>query len=593
MDTNQIKTILSKIEHLPELNLYNTLSRITTLKLLTSKEIEALIKLDFFGDIVTQYHTNLEATQFQLPDGNQFVDFDDFKSHLQNRIDDKYTKNPESSIAAIYQKTKKSSGDEKLAVRRAIERFVKYEIADIPQNHSGKWSNHGNWWNQLPKEIHRKSQNLFVENISRITKPKENQIQKLTNVPTAIYSNDSEIGEALNIFRPTTELFSELPYWATSYATEFAKHPDKLDLMDELLKPAEKLAAFPKMPRLESYFVKQIGIDAVKPDFTLLEAFEIFKLSQWAKALDDKIPNSQLVSALTSLIYMQSAEQIKKSQNADKPKVEPDENVSKDVQYFMNSFDPQLSTASARRIRPELTYLEFKDFLNSIEQNTDIDTKVINWLIQDSSNNDMSQDDKLIIKMLLQSMNLNALIQRTSKSEVPDDIKTVLDELNKDDGFKKRYQIRDIYQVNATKHNSRYEPKDSNLDIKHKYLTHGTNNSSILTILRDGLLRRCEINADAQVSLTGLGLGDGIYFARPDQAGKSISYSGSSANVIYLFIADVAYTKEFDVKRYGDFSSEDWDLLHANAVGSYDRDELVARDSAQVEIKYMLAISTK
>lgn len=592
MDTNQIKTILSKIEHLPELNLYNTLSRITTLKLLTSKEIEALIKLDFFGDIVTQYHTNLEATQFQLPDGNQFVDFDDFKSHLQNRIDNKYTNNPDSSITKIYQKAKDSSSDAELAVRRAIDQFIKYEIADTTYKYSGKWSNREDWWNQLPKELRRKSQNLFVENIASIEKPKDGSNVKSNN-PTAIYSMDTDLGETLNIYRNNTELYTSLPTWTTDYATEFAKHPDNLDLMDQLLKPADPNPALPKMSRLESYLTKHIAIDEVSSEFTMLEAFEIFKLSQWAKALDDKIPNSQLVSALTSLIYMQSAEQIKKSQNADKPKVEPDENVSKDVQYFMNSFDPQLSTASARRIRPELTYLEFKDFLNSIEQNTDIDTKVINWLIQDSSNNDMSQDDKLIIKMLLQSMNLNALIQRTSKSEVPDDIKTVLDELNKDDGFKTRYQIRDIYQVNATKHNSRYEPKDSNLDIKHKYLTHGTNNSSILTILRDGLLRRCEINADAQVSLTGLGLGDGIYFARPDQAGKSISYSGSSANVIYLFIADVAYTKEFDVKRYGDFSSEDWDLLHANAVGSYDRDELVARDSAQVEIKYMLAISTK
>lgn len=590
MDTKQIKTILSKIEHLPELDLYDTLSRITTLKLLTSKEIETLRKLDFFGDIVTQYHTNLDATEFNLLENNQFVDFDGFKSHLQNIIDNKYTKNPKLSIATIYQNTKNSSGNEELAVRRAIERFVKYEIADIHQKYSGKW------WNQLPEESHRKSQNLFVENISRITKPKEYQTQKLTDLPTAIYSNDSELGEALNLFRPTTELYKQLPHWAASYATEFAKHPDKLDLMDELLKPADKLEAFPKMTRLESYFVKQIGIDAVNPDFTRLEAFEIFKLSQWAKALDNTIPNSQLVSALTSLIYMQSAEQIKKSQNADKPDnpaVEPEANVSKDVQYFMNAFDPQLSTDSTKRIRPELTYLEFKDFLNSIEQNTNIDTKVINWLIQDSNNNDMTKDDKLIIKMLLQSMNLNALIQRTSKSEVPDDIKIVLDDLNKDDGFKSNYRIRDIYQVNATKHNSRYEPKNSSLHIKHKYLTHGTNNSSILTILRDGLLRRCEINADAQVSLTGLGLGDGIYFARPDQAGKSISYSGSSANVIYLFIADVAYTTEFDVNKYGDFASEDWDLLHANEVGAYDRDELVARDSAQVEIKYMLAISTK
>ena len=85
-------------------------------------------------------------------------------------------------------------------------------------------------------------------------------------------------------------------------------------------------------------------------------------------------------------------------------------------------------------------------------------------------------------------------------------------------------------------------------------------------------------------------LGRGIYFARLNQVSKSMNYT-SSDKIRYIFIADVAYTKIYEKHQYdGANLANNYDLKYGKHVGSYDRDEFVAKSYAQVYPLYMVAV---
>lgn len=153
--------------------------------------------------------------------------------------------------------------------------------------------------------------------------------------------------------------------------------------------------------------------------------------------------------------------------------------------------------------------------------------------------------------------------------------------------FKNKWYVEKVFKVNDKKH------------TKHEVYTgvHGTNNSSVLSILLNGFqnvkqLRKNNINHN----YTGSGLGDGTYFAHLHQASKSSNYTGGSSNTKYMIVADVEYRKDNVLKVTGYDSSinaQNYDLVHGIKVGSYDIDEVVAPHSERINVRYLVKMTRK
>lgn len=126
-------------------------------------------------------------------------------------------------------------------------------------------------------------------------------------------------------------------------------------------------------------------------------------------------------------------------------------------------------------------------------------------------------------------------------------------------------------------------------------LVHGTQNFSLISILKKGLLTHHDLIDDnnQHYQYTGSALGDGIYFSRLDQAEKSANYTNAYNSDInsFVFIADVNYDQIHNVEHYSDQPLQPQEnLVWAHGVGSYDRDELVATDKDQITLRYLVEI---
>lgn len=322
-----------------------------------------------------------------------------------------------------------------------------------------------------------------------------------------------------------------------------------------------------------------------------LTMFEFYKLL-WLKKLissnwEQSLPNDQTAASLTQLLYLQAKTEIENSKEVEE-KPEPLKlKVNESMQSFLRNFDPSLGSDRYLKFIT-ISYKQFYNFIQDVKNNRRIQPEIINWLSSDKLQEEKQSEDEKeqttkFVENLISDMKLaNSLALVQDESKIKEIKELVHDPYTK-------FDIAEIYAIEPKNNNQNYvSPFDT--EVKHKLLVHGTPNSSVLTILRDGLLTRKEIHKDAQVTLTGLGLGDGIYFAQPYQAGKSLGYIQSNNNYIYLFLADVAYSKVYETKSWDQPHRDQGDLIFANRIGSNDRDELVARSSEQVELKYLLAI---
>lgn len=323
-----------------------------------------------------------------------------------------------------------------------------------------------------------------------------------------------------------------------------------------------------------------------------LTMFEFYKFL-WLKSIisefwDSYLPEYSTTNKLAELLYLQAKDAI--NENLEKNKVSASEfdesKINDAMQEFLRTFNPSLGGESYKPI-PQITYKEFYEFINAVRNQKPISSNIVNWLSKEQDFNLQSTEDEesnsQFITSLIGDMNLSQSLESVSDKDTINEIKSMISDEYSD------FTIKNIYEINAPRTNDTYKsPFD--LPIQHKTLVHGTPNASILTILRDGLLTRAEIHQDAKVSLTGLGLGDGIYFAQPYQAGKSLGYVYSENDLVYLFIVDVAYSKVHRLEQWGNSNPKAGDLVHAVGIGAHDRDELVAKYSSQVELKYLLAI---
>lgn len=285
----------------------------------------------------------------------------------------------------------------------------------------------------------------------------------------------------------------------------------------------------------------------------------------------------------------------------------PDNTISEKLRaLWLHQIKDELNEAKTERNEKSVKNKHLKEIINSlandIVENKNKNVMNISYsdlfkFFEEIKNQKLTQETKSVQEWISYE-NLESAIdsymthecfeklEKTLKVDVEESDK-ITKQLLKSRHFKNKWHIEKVFKVNDKKH------------TKHEVYTgvHGTNNSSVLSILLNGFqnvkqLRKNNINHN----YTGSGLGNGTYFAHLHQASKSSNYTGGSSDTKYMVVADVEYRKDNVLKVTGYDSSinaQNYDLVHGIKVGSYDIDEVVAPHSERINVRYLVKMTRK
>lgn len=289
--------------------------------------------------------------------------------------------------------------------------------------------------------------------------------------------------------------------------------------------------------------------------------------------------NNDLFGLSARLIYIQ--------QSTLSVKTKDEQTALKHVAY---DFGPA-TDAFIRRFRipalkpgdyaPSIKIIDLIKYMSDVVNNRPVDSDIFNLI---AKGHDMASD--IIIANQAHVLNLENILSEISTTDKKNLEKKISPSVVK--------RINHIWKINKT------DRRKDDKNTKHLTLVHGTRNLSVLNILGEGLLDSdtLEKKHSTHYTYTGSGFGRGIYFARLDQADKSYNYTEEYTNAEenknvygYMFIADVAYHQAKHVSYYGSTKLQDGqDLIWGDAVGSFDRDEIVAPKPEQVHLKYLIEL---
>lgn len=304
-------------------------------------------------------------------------------------------------------------------------------------------------------------------------------------------------------------------------------------------------------------------------DDKLLNLFILSKLCDQ----QNHLLNNELVKVAAKLIYVQQSSISVKVNDTKKLK-----NVEHDFGEITNAFLEafRIPENINGEFTPDLRITDLIKYMYDVLNDKPVDSGLFNLITQGS------QDSSNITINQARQLHLDNVLSEADKATV-----TKIKEKLSPYVAKK---VKHVWIVNNQKSNKTYGKH-----VKHVMAVHGTQNLSVLNILGEGLLdsHTLEQNGSKHYHYTGSGLGTGIYFARMDQADKSYNYTESQDGISnYMFVADVVYEKVIHTSSYNPSvgQGQNVDLVWGDAVGSYDRDEIVAKHPEQVQIKYLLEL---
>lgn len=310
-------------------------------------------------------------------------------------------------------------------------------------------------------------------------------------------------------------------------------------------------------------------------DQNLINLFTLLNLSRHNK----KVLNKELLSLSAKLIYIQqSSISIKHKDEINLKKV--NYNFGHDTTAFLNKFVIPNNSGLDNEL-PDVTINDLVTYMSDVINDRPVDTSMFNLITKGVPNNNSQQ----IILNQARQLKLDNILTKVSTKDAIE----IKNKLSKNVAKK----VKNIWQINNQLNNNQY-----NANAKHLTLVHGTQNLSVLNILGEGLQDSVTLkkHGSTHYHYTGSGLGEGIYFARLDQADKSYNYTEYNTDdhvSSYMFIADVAYTNCKTVDSYDSSLTinKNQDLVWGKAVGSYDRDEFVAKHTNQIQLKYLLELA--
>lgn len=238
----------------------------------------------------------------------------------------------------------------------------------------------------------------------------------------------------------------------------------------------------------------------------------------------------------------------------------------------------------SNNIRVGISFEQLFDFFDEVanEKVTPKTNKVQQWITY--------SDTSSILNTVMSHQNYETLSDNFKLADTRD-YKRIRSQFAKDDEFRRKYRINNVYTFGTEKP----------LKPNHKRIegVHGTPNQTIVSIMLNGLQTNDELdNNKVNHVYTGSGLGKGIYFARPHQVSKSSNYTGrSQSKKNYLICADIDYeigTEKTTNSYDGGTDASQYSVIIANSVGiSRGFDEILAPHGDNINIRYIVEIEVR
>tara|TARA_R110000824_G_scaffold12226_5_gene53511 strand:- start:4819 stop:6159 length:1341 start_codon:yes stop_codon:yes gene_type:complete len=160
----------------------------------------------------------------------------------------------------------------------------------------------------------------------------------------------------------------------------------------------------------------------------------------------------------------------------------------------------------------------------------------------------------------------------------------------------KRFKVKRIYSVNIASERKYFKLHGAKMDNIWN-LWHGTASSNCLSIMKQGLI----IPPSSSSHCTGRLYGDGVYGS--DMSTKALRYAtsawgGKASSRTFMFIMDMAMGSYYEPKQRSYMSTaypvKGHDSTFAKAgIGGVSNNEMIAYNTNQVQLKYLVEFSDK
>lgn len=308
--------------------------------------------------------------------------------------------------------------------------------------------------------------------------------------------------------------------------------------------------------------------------------------NEFIKEMDCHLLGDETLNALKDLwCYQFKAEQSEKNNQID---VSYELTFLKDIKENLKTllFDLYDSYSSHN----EISRLKFKEFLNFYleVQNKKITSQsnvFQSWIFEKEQDKKSKTTEMNSLLQLYDDSIIDKMNQVKLLNEDEEEYKEIIKELKKDSRCED-YNYK-IFKLNYNKPDIDYKQYNKKVPG-----IHGTKTISVLPILANGFRRNDDLmkDKDAKYAYTASGLGDGVYFARPYQCGKSMNYVGRTNKYGFMFLSDIYYHKMGSTKTYINTNNfkTDCDLILGDKVGSGGIDELLVRKAENIHLKYLI-----
>lgn len=180
-----------------------------------------------------------------------------------------------------------------------------------------------------------------------------------------------------------------------------------------------------------------------------------------------------------------------------------------------------------------------------------------------------------------------------SKGKVTKEIKYLVDQVNKRDGYRYRnVKIKEILTVDKPLENDIFSDWMKNQkNDETRYLIHGTRCTSVIPILEQGL----KIRPTGNFQFSGKAYGDGNYFS--EVVDKSLGYTGYDSDKVLLvyevhtgnpFVYKGWYRGNSFTLNYKELNSRGYDSTHVEAGNGLLNSEIIVYKEQQCKIKHVI-----
>ena len=389
------------------------------------------------------------------------------------------------------------------------------------------------------------------------------------------HRTDFNITYALNQVLKSETLISTKELYQTIVDQSVSYHFNK----NILIKFQDKVYDFDLHEMLD-YFLTQADVtDRVIKNIKLYSADELPTLINrytLHDARDRRISNEDLINALQQMWRLQfnpdNCQQIK-------TQLDDELNQHKALKALIKLVQKYIKYDSVSIV---LTAYQLALFCTEVRQHhlTNETSNVQAWLLGSTDENEDQNKTNDFYQHLKNDQNFD----RLTKMEIVDfkEIKPFVDQFEQSDINKNKFHVDLAIKLNHPAQTTEY--------LHHQTVIHGTEMQNVISIALNGLMTNDELNShNIDHNFSGDALGSGIYFTDPKKPERSLRF-GHNGKYTCVFIADIGYhdtfkTTKFNIKGI----NKNQDRIVATNVGMNTfTDEIVARNSDQVQLKYLI-----